>query len=213
MRFTDEPRPRARSCAGFSLVEVVVALSVLVVAASIFCQTLLSTSRVRQLNRESTLAADGARVVLEEMRNRPFLAVFRDYNEDPKDDPAGLGTGPGHLFDVEGLEAIDGAPSAGRVFFPSVAVETTVTSGGGGKLFGYGGTSTTTISYHLREDVEDETLGMPRDLDGDNVVDALDHARSYLILPVRVRIEWKSGTSTRWFELVTQLGDFREADR
>jgi type II secretory pathway pseudopilin PulG len=216
MRSTDDLRrrrtPPARSCAGLSLVEVVVALSVLIVAASIFCQTLLSTTRVRQCNRESTLAADAARVVLEEMRNEPFLEIFREYNEDTKDDPGGIGTGPGHRFDVDGLEAIDGAPSVGRVLFPSVAVQTTVSSGGGGKLGSFGGTTTVT-QYQLREDLQDASLGMPRDLDGDNVIDALDHAKNYLLLPVRVRLEWKSGNSTRRFEIVTQLGDFREADR
>lgn len=206
--------PRARSRAGMSIVEVVVALSVLIVAASIFCQTLISTSRVRQLNRENMLAADAARVVIERMRNEPFLEVFRDWNEDPKDDPGGLGTGPGHLFEVQGLEALDGAAQgrAGRVLFPSktVQVSTTTKAPGGGKLGTY--TTTITTQYHVREDSQDATLGMPRDLDGDNVIDTLDKTRSYVILPVRVRIEWKSGNATRRFEVVTQLGDFRKAD-
>ena len=185
------------------------ALSVLVVAASIFCQTLLSTSRLRQVNRENALAADAARVVLERMRNEPFLEVFRDYNEDPNDDPGGKATGPGHLFDVAGLEALDGAPGgkAGTVVFPSRAVQITQSTGGTGKVGGMGGTTTTT-QWQLREDVEDESLGMPRDLNGNNVVDTANHSSDYLILPVRVKIEWQSGTGSRRFEIVTQLGDF-----
>src|SRR5262245_57213433 len=110
---------------GISLVEVIVSLSILVVAASIFCQMLLSTTRMRQVNRESALAADAARVVLERMRNEPFLHVYRDYNEDPKDDPGGIGTGRGYLFDVEGLVPVSGAPQGkvGHVYFPTKVVQ------------------------------------------------------------------------------------------
>lgn len=213
-RYNGLPCPKpAHSRAGLTIVEIIVALSVLVVAASIFCQTLLSTARVRQLNRDNALAADAARVVLERMRNEPFLNIYRDYNEDPKDDPGGDGTGPGHLFDVQGLVAHDDAPQGkvGRITFPSLAVQ--VTSGGGGKLGGGGGVlggSVTTTQWHLREDVPDEGLGMPRDLNGNNVIDTANHSSDYLILPVRVRIEWKSGVGARRFDIVTQLGDFRK---
>ena len=64
-------------------------------------------------------------------------------------------------------------------------------------------------SIRLREDFADESLGMPRDLDGNNKIEATDHSKGYILLPVKVRIEWKSGTATRHFELVTQLGDHR----
>jgi type II secretory pathway pseudopilin PulG len=198
--------------AGISLVEIVVALSVLVVAASIFCQTLLSTTRMRHLNRENSLAADAARVLLERMRNEPFLETYRDFNEDPKDDPGGNATGPGHLFEVPGLEPLDGAPGGmvGRVFFPSLTVEVAAPSGGkkGGIVLG----GATVTQWHLREDVVDEGLGMPRDLNGNNVIDTANHSSDYLVLPVRVRIEWKSGSGARRFEIVTQLGDFRLED-
>jgi type II secretory pathway pseudopilin PulG len=188
------------------LIEVLVTLSVMVVAASIFCQMLLSGSRLRAMNHESALAADGARVVLERMRNEPFLEVYRDYNEDPKDDPAGNGTGPGYLFDVPGLDPLPGAPQGkvGRVFFPTKVV----LSGGGGKLGALGGAGQATTTWILREDVEDASLGMPRDLNGDNVVDVKDHSADYLLLPVRVEVEWKSPSGARRFEITTQLGDF-----
>jgi type II secretory pathway pseudopilin PulG len=206
------PHPPARARAGLTIVEVVVALSVLVVAASIFCQTLLSAARMRQLNRDNALAADAARVVLEQMRNRNFLDIYKAYNEDPKDDPGGIGQGPGNLFDVSGLDPLDDAPQGkvGRVTFPSMAVQVTQTSGAGGKKsLGGGGTTTTVTQWHLREDVTNESLGMPRDLNGNNVIDTADHSSDYSVLPVRVRIEWKSGAGARRFEIVTQLGDFR----
>lgn len=205
------PRP-ARARAGLTIVEVIVALSVLVVAASIFCQTLLSTARVRQLNHDNALAADAARVVLERMRNEPFLEIYKAYNEGPQDDPDGNGTGPGHLFDVPGLDPLPDAPQGkvGRITFPSMAVQVTQSSGAMGKK-GLGGGGTTTVTeWHLREDVVDEALGLPRDLNGNNVIDTADHAGDYLILPVRVRIEWKNGLGARRFDIVTQLGEFRK---
>lgn len=188
-----------------SLVEVVVALSVLVVAASIFCQMLISTARMRQLSRENSLAANAARVVLERMRNETFLRVYQQYNEDPKDDPGGNGTGPGNLFDVPGLDPLGHAPQGkvGRIYLPSTAVE--VAAPGGKNLAGAGAT---TIQWQVREDIEDPSLGLPRDLNGNNVIDSADHSKDYLILPVRVVIEWKRGTGARKFEVVSQLGDF-----
>lgn len=53
----------------------------------------------------------------------------------------------------------------------------------------------------LREDVDDANLGMPRDLDGDGEVDALDHGDDYILLPVTVRLRWRGVTGERVFEL------------
>lgn len=201
----------ARVRAGLSILEVLVTLSILVVAGSLFCQMLVSGRRIRLVNHEKTLAADAVRVVLEEMRNRPFLEVYRAYNEDPADDPGGTGTGPGATFDVEGLVAPDGAAAVGRILFPTRAVQVqTGSSGGGGKIGGMGGGlgGATVTQYQLREDVEDARLGMPRDLTGDNKIDAADHSAAYLLLPVCVRVEWRSGSSQRSFEIVTQLSEF-----
>jgi len=224
MRSTDlvrrgNTRRRARLRAhrpqgGLTLVEIVVAMSVLVVAATIFGQMLLSTSRLRQLNHENALAADAARVVLERMHNLAFHDVYRSFNEDPADDPLGKGTGPGYLFAVDGLTPIDGAPGgkAGRITFPSRQVQVTTettTSGGGKKSLGGTTTTTTSLQWHVREDFQDKKLGMPRDLNGNNVVDTANHSTDYIVLPARIEIQWKNGPSTRHFELVTQLADFR----
>jgi hypothetical protein len=215
-------RPCSRS-AGLTVVEIVVALSVLVVAVSIFCQMLVSTARMRTMNRESLLAADGARVALERLRNEPFLEVWPLFNEDASDDPAGAGSGPGQRFAVEGLDALEGAPSGmvGRYYFPTLAETGTSGTGldgglisGGGKTSqsGAGGSSGATTTYELREDLTDATLGLPRDLNGDNKVDDKDHALDYLILPVRVEIEWQSKAGVRRFSIVTQLTDFRREE-
>jgi len=48
-----------------------------------------------------------------------------------------------------------------------------------------------TIGGELREDSVNAELGMPRDLNGDGVIDALDHSDDYTILPLTLRMQWK----------------------
>jgi hypothetical protein len=223
MRSIHARRRRTSARAGLTVVEIVVAMSVLVVAVSIFCQMLVSTARMRTMNRESLIAADGARVALERLRNVPFLEVWPRFNESPGDDPGAAGSAPGHRFAIEGLESVEGA-SAGMVgtyHFPTLVVQgTSGTSFGGGLVSGGGKASTSgssggsgaTTTYQLREDLVDGTLGMPRDLNGDNKIDDKDHALDYFVLPVRVEIEWQSKTGVRRFSVVTQLTDFRREE-
>ena len=59
----------------------------------------------------------------------------------------------------------------------------------------------------LREDVLDERLGMPRDLNGDGVVDALNHRGDYRLLPVAVTLRWKGQSGQRSLELESLIAD------
>ncbi len=86
-------------------------------------------------------------------------------------------------FDVTGLGAVadDADGLVGEILFPSVGGE-------------------------LREDVVDASLGMPRDLNGDGAIDALNHADDYIILPITIRIRWMgvSGRQTADLSLLVQ---------
>lgn len=56
----------------------------------------------------------------------------------------------------------------------------------------------------LREDTVDPNLGMPRDLNGDGVIDGLNHASDYVILPVRIEVKWsESGADRTHSEILT----------
>jgi hypothetical protein len=48
---------------------------------------------------------------------------------------------------------------------------------------------------------------MPRDLNADGVVDALNHVGDSRVLPVRVRIRWQSKNGPRTVELSTLLSE------
>jgi len=107
------------------------------------------------------------------------------YNADPDDDPGGFDTAPGPFFEVEGLDPrpgdVDGA--VGEIIMP------------------------TTDGFDLREDVVDDQIGTPRDLDLDGVIDSADHSADYLILPVLVRLEWRGSTGDRVMSFKTILTD------
>jgi len=195
--------------AGFTLVELLVAMSVLLVAASIFYRLLASTTQLRGMNRENAVAVDAARVCLEQMRNRDFRELWSLYNDDPADDPGGPGTAPGRRFVVEELDPLPGSTddTVGEVILPAQLTQVEVTTQTGGKLLG--GTTTTIVDeLWLREDVVDPELGLPRDLNGDNVVDSENHAGDYLILPVCIVVRWQGQFGERSLRVVTMLTDF-----
>ena len=223
------------SRAGLTFIELLVVMSVLTVAVTMFTSMVIHMSRQRVINRENAIAANAARTVVELMRNEPFRDIYPLYNEDSGDDPGGPGTAPGHRFAVNGLPPLPGWPDnlVGTIRFPVVAeerVKETVTwgerdadsmetlggggggmGGGGGGMTGGGGgggsaqPSPQNFNYFLREDYVDARMGMPRDLNGDSLIDDLDHGEDYIVLPVHIEIQWAGQFGPRMFELYSQI--------
>lgn len=178
------------STAGVTVVEMLIVMAILLVAVRAFAETITAAARQRRLNHEALVAAEGARFVLESMREVSLANVFALYNSDPADDPAGAGTAPGHRFTVEGLRPMPDEPDGqvGEIFFPAVEV--------GGVL-------------ELREDFVDRSMGMPRDLDGDSIIDGTDHSGDYFRLPVSVRLRWMSVVGERTMRIDSMLCLYR----
>ena len=155
--------------AGLTLVEIAVAMTILVLALLGFSRSLVASSTSTQGTQEVAVATQAGRRMIETLQEAEFSDVFALYNSSPEDDPEGLGTAPGHLFDVAGLDLHpdDADGSLGEIIFPE------------GQIPG-----------RLREDLLLRQIGMPRDLDGDGVAGQADVSQTYLILPVMVRIEW-----------------------
>lgn len=178
------PATPASTRQAFTLVELLIAVTVLIVAMLGAVGTISTISSLGESNRESTVAYQAARAVMETLSSETFEELFARYNSDPADDPIFAGSGPGPNFAVDGLDAqagdADGLP--GRVLLPESA----------GAL--------------LLETLVDSSFGMPRDLDGSGGVDAADHADDYILLPVRVRIEWTGKSGDRFVEYATILG-------
>lgn len=169
---------------GFSLLEVTVSATVFVIAFGAIITNLVVGMALGESTREMALATESAQNAAEILRSTDFATVFAQYNSNPDDDPDGIGTAPGSGFAVPGLTAPpdDADGLAGAILFP----------GDGTSLF---------------ESVQDLTLGMPRDLNADGVVDLLDHSLDYANLPVRIQIVWRGRGGTRSITIMTSLSD------
>lgn len=167
-----------------TLIELMVSIVVFTVCVSLLSNTVAATVVHTLAKREQALAMEAAQNVLEDMRRVPFQQVFVLYNADPRDDPGGAGSAPGPTFDVRGLRPVQEGPAGmvGRVILPAER-------------------------RPLREDVDLPELGLPRDLNGDHLVDSADRSGDYVVLPVRVRVEWVGKQGRRHLELTTMLAD------
>jgi len=138
-----------------------------------------------QRNRDTAIATEAARTVVEVIYGTPFSDVAATFNADPNDDPGGVGTATGDTFAVPGLDLrnADADGMHGEIILPLNAAGT------------------------VRENLNDDSLGMPRDLNLDGVVDGADHTGDYRLLPVLVRVEWRSGNRKRQFEIHTLVAE------
>lgn len=163
-------RAAPRRTRGFSLLELLIAVVVLTVAVSGFSGSVLSSLVLNRMNRETDVAQQAARRMLEEIQGEEFDQIFAAFNA-TVGDYAGAGAESAAGFAVAGLDPLTGDADGlvGRIEFPVVEV------------LGV---------QELRENVVDAGWGMPRDLDGLNGVDAADHSGDYELLPVRVVVEW-----------------------
>lgn len=175
-----------------TFVELMVVTFILGVAFMIFTSTVAGVTRQRMINRETVIASNEARNMVERMRNEEFADVFALFNADPLDDPGGAGTAPGNSFAVDGLDVEAGDPDgfAGEILFPTIEVAP--------------GT------FELREDVVDADLGMPRDLNGDSIIKAEDQSEDYLLLPVVIRVRWTGNGGPRRYETTSMLCEFNK---
>ena len=167
--------------AGFTLVEVLIAGAFIAVAACGMAALLAGSMSMTAVNKETAQARTAARRMLEELQNVPSGDVFSTFNTITTDDPLGQATAPGSIFTIQMKPAaIQVSNMTGTIIFPENLGQ-------------------------LREDVKDPALGMPRDLNGDGVIDSENHAKDYLVLPVRIRVEWRGMTGERSYDLHTVL--------
>lgn len=150
---------------GFTLFEVTITTVVLVVGLLGLCSTRLVVARLRESERERTLAMQAMRTHVERVKARSVAAL------DSSDGWAATfveayteGGEHERSFPHEGLAPWDGEDAVVTV---SVVTDETLT------------------------DLEiGAQLGMPRDLDGDGLVADSDVSGSAALLPVVVRVRW-----------------------
>jgi hypothetical protein len=178
---------------GFTIIELLLVMSVVMVALMVLSQSVGSAMKLTEVNRESALAMDGAQEMIELLDGtEDFRGLFALYNADPDDDPGLPGTAPGPGFFVEGLDPADDDPDGlvGEIYFPAEIGPT---------------------GLELYEIVADpdlaELLEMPRDIDGSGDLDGIDHSDDYQLLPVALILRWKGATGVRQLRILTMLAD------
>jgi type II secretory pathway pseudopilin PulG len=181
-----------------TLVEVMVAIVILTVSVYILSSTVTATIAHSAVKRERAMAVESSMNLLERMRSEPFDELFARYNDFPDDDPGGIGTAPGKHFAILGLDPqeADKDGMVGEVVLPS-----------GGSVAQVAG------GRQLREDVELPALSMPRDLNGDLMIDDKDHSADYIVLPVTIRISWLGKAGKRDFEMSTMFAKLEKASQ
>jgi prepilin-type N-terminal cleavage/methylation domain-containing protein len=183
-------RPSARSARrgrrGMTIVEIMMAVAILSIGLGGGAIALIGAISLQRHVRERATAFEAAASTMDALQGEAFAEVFARFNATNADNPA-AGNSPGANFAVPGLEAQPGDPDglAGEILFPG------------------DGTA-------LRENVADAELGMPRDLNADAQIDALDHAADYKVLPVRVRVRWRGAKGNAEFVLGTTLNNERK---
>lgn len=179
--------PQERSRAGTGLLEPLVAVTLVLLAVLGFSQLMVGAVRTADQAEEATVAREAARAMLDQMRAAQFSTAFAEFNASAEDDPSGFETGFGSGFDVDGLVPVDGDADGmvGEILFPTVDG----------------------APQRLREDVKDAALAMPRDLNGDDVVDDADHSGDYEILPVVIRVRWRGVAGDSVVEFHTILSE------
>lgn len=168
------------------MIEVTVSVLTLTVAAYILSSTIGASLSHSVSKRERATAVEAAMNTIETMRATTFLDLYAAFNTDPDDDPLGPGTAPGSTFEVQGLDPVVDPGGASR------PIGTIILPDADGQL---------------REDMELSTLGLPRDLNGDMIIDAHDHADDFLVMPAIVRVEWLGRLGPRQFEMATIFVD------
>jgi hypothetical protein len=212
--------PRAE--AGLALVEVMISLLVVAVATLGGVSWTMAGVNLDVENRETRAANDVMRRVVEELSAVPFEEVYARFNDDPADDPGGVGTAVGGEFVVMPDRKDDLLHTTGDVL-----------GGLGGLLGGITGGSDNADSsdaaghkgarpkpLHVRVKFPTNAQGklsesgvtsgwstVPLDLDGNGRSDDDgDLGSSYRILPIRVEITWQGARGERSVRVTRLMG-------
>ena len=174
-----------RADAGMTLIEIIIGLGVLVIAILGIMGALVYASRMDQATAEQVLALNGCKSTLEQMKQTTFNEIWGRYNSNGADDPGGANTAPGANFAIAGLRAQpeDADGMRGRIFFPESS------------------------TANLSETAIDGRLGMPvaKDLNGDGDAVDVNVNATYMILPVRIVVDWQGINGRGHFEITTWL--------
>ena len=151
---------------GFTLLEVTLAMTVLLIAMLAATASTLRMHSLRRVNRERALAHNAVRSATERLQSLSSRAVGEPAGWTPTILAAVANGGEiSSTFETRELRARDGAASMGTIQVVTDETQTDLELGA--------------------------QLGMPRDLDGDGLATHTDVSGDALLLPVVVRARWQ----------------------
>ena len=171
------------SQAGWTLLELMMAVIVITIALVAYLVFYATSIRVTATSHQMEVAMNAVRGKLEEMNSAydTLIGTFTHYTT-----TLGGGLGPTFTVWLDQAEGIMLEPDpAGEVVFPTVGGQLREDSGG---------------TWDNMTGEEAARLGMPRDINGDGVVDTNDHSSdtNLQILPMLVRVTWQDGAGEEW---------------
>lgn len=166
---TQRPTQNGKRTGGFTLIEVTLAMSVLLVALMAASASTIRMHSLRRQNRERTVAQNAIRTISEEIRSIAQLSIG---------DPGGWSN------------KVIAALRAGGTLGPSFNVPELAPQDGQATI----GTIAVVTNETLTDQELGFELGMPRDLDGDGLVTNNDVQNAARLLPIIVRARWKGAS-------------------
>lgn len=200
---------------GFTLIEVMIAAAILAIAVVGLLSVLTSAQRLQQQNKETTLAMNAIRDKLEELRNYPVFAstvgtslpIVQWYTQVGTEPRSGL---PWNTFGVPGLNADRAWTATDDTNSNTFADADELGDSDGDLIVG----RVTFFTDETQNDPDSARVGVPGlDLDGDGASTTTNVAQDadgdndldYILLPVTVRVEWRSGSGSRAMQVSTLL--------
>lgn len=165
---------------GFTLIEVLVTASVLLIGLLAMTSTSFVANSLRRNASDQQVAQAGMQAIVEDLH-----AAAREASDDEsqwaQDVIAVYGPGgnPGDEFDIDGLDSWNDFPTVAEV---EIVTDETVTDADLGV-----------------------SAGMPRDLDGDGAANDTDVTDSASLLPVVVRLRWQGASGRHQMSQVVYL--------
>ncbi len=157
---------------GFTLIEAVVVMSILLMGLLALTSTSVSVHALRESDRERRLANNALDSIVEDVKRIAYDQVGSEPNWSQNlVNSFSPGGNPGPGFEVNGL-----TPRAGEPFVVTVTIP---------------------VDETMTDQELAVTLGMPRDLDNDGLVDNANVVGTATVLPVIVRVRWTGSSGDR----------------
>jgi hypothetical protein len=176
--------------AGFSLVEMVIVVAILVTGILTHVSTIAVAHRHARDTEEHGLAVATLQRFIERIRAETDWAGLWEHLRVHSTESAGDDT-LSHLGADPALAVLDATAWYSGFIVPSTLQDTSPTAESYCRFLIQVPVTNDGGVFTLREDTNAPRYGLPWDLNGDGAIDANDHSGDYRQLPVVVRMRWK----------------------